>query len=133
MITKAINQQLKADTDLTTLAGGATYFFAELGRGDKSIVTSQTDKGRAAEPIPDVMNSPIQVLVSGYDIDAGEKFAHKVVGVVEGLKDQTLSITDWEYTIKSIMVVSEPVLIRWKDANAFTINFNIFYRQNFLA
>ena len=66
MITKAINQHLKADADLVALVGSAAYFFAETGRGDKSIVTFQNDKFRIADRIPDIITSPVQVLISGH-------------------------------------------------------------------
>ena len=133
MITKAINQHLKANADLLLLVGDSAYFFAEAGRGDKSIVTMQNNKQRIEDRIPDIMTSPVQVLISGFDIDSGEKIGQKVVEVIEGLAKNTLAITNWSYDIKTVVVNNEPVLIRWNDVNAFSINFTISYRQNFLT
>jgi len=133
MITKALNQQMKANTTLVTWAGDASYFFAEAGRGDKAIVTSQNDKYRVEQNIPSLLTSPVQVLITGFDIDSGEKLGHKIVEFIAGLTRSTLEIPDWSYHVQSVVVRNEPVLIRWNNVNAFSINFLISYRQNFLA
>jgi hypothetical protein len=134
MITKALNQTLKADADLVALVGSAAYFFAEQGRGDKSVVTFMNDKARVTDRIPDIMTSPVQVLISGFDIDSGEIVGQKVVEIIEALALNTITIAgEWQYDIKTVVVNNEPVLIKWDNVNAFSINFTISYRQIFLA
>jgi len=134
MITKALNQTLKADADLVALVGSAAYFFAETGRGDKSVVTFMNDKARVTDRIPDIMTSPVQVLISGFDIDSGEIVGQKVVEIIEALALNTITIAgEWQYDIKTVVVNNEPVLIKWDNVNAFSINFTISYRQIFLA
>ena len=133
MVSRSIVQAMKSNTVLANLVGSSGGIFAEHGQGDKTVVVSDNNKDRPVQAIEPLKSSRIQILVSGWDVEAGESIAYCALNVLEKLTGATLTIAGVAtYTIKSIAVISEPVLISWGNSKQFSCNTRITYIEQSL-
>jgi hypothetical protein len=125
VISRAIIKELKADSDLTTQAGGAARLFAEIGQGEPAVIVKQNDKSTITHEIKTLKLARIQLLVSGYSIDEGEAIADSAIDLILALEGETIPDETRTFTLKSVSHLNGPVLITWKEANTLTANFTI--------
>jgi hypothetical protein len=134
MVTKAIVQTLRNDAALVALMGSSSRLFAEFGLGDQTVVIKQSSKWRMAEEIRPIKTSRLQVIVSGWEIDAGASIANRVLDALEGLAGQTITVTGIAtYSFKTIAVYSEPTLAMLGNSKFFSCNVSINYVETPLS
>lgn len=129
MISKAFIRHFKADTNFTSVCGGAARLFAEIGQGDPTVIVKQNGVSPIIHGTSSLRLARIQLLVSGYGIEEGEAIAEAgiiALGLFEGVR-----ITDGDRTfnIKTVNHLNGPVLISWNNANTLTANFTIQFHQ----
>lgn len=128
MISRAIIKRLKVDATFTSLCGGSAKLFAEVGQGEPSVIVKLNGNSPIIED-SGLRVATIQLLVSGYGVEAGEAIAEAAIaqfGLLDGVQ-----ITDetYTFTIKSVSHVNGPTLITWQSANSFSANFIFGFHQ----
>jgi hypothetical protein len=129
MVTKAIVQMAKQDATLGALAG-ADRIFAEIGRGDQTVVFK--DNGKAHdESVKPLKASRIQILVNGWEVETGEAIANRALAVLEGLEGSKITVSNVaDYEVKTVVVTDGPILVQWKNSKLFSANAVVNYIES---
>lgn len=122
MISKAIIKKLKLNAGLTSLAGGAAKLFAEVGQKEPSVIVKQNGKTKITEEIPNLKLASVQVLVSGYSIDAGEAIADAAISAMLLLEGVTITDGTRSFAVKAVSHRDGPTLVSWASVNTLSAN-----------
>ena len=130
MVTKAIVQMARDDAMLVSLVGNAEHIFAEIGRGDQTVVFRDNGKSHD-ESVKPLKTSRIQILVDGWNIETGEAIANRALAVLEGLEGSTITVLGVaDYEVKTVVATSGPTLVQWKNSKMFSANAIINYIES---
>ena len=129
MISESLISILTADSTLMNAVGGAEYVSAEVANGDQYVLILDNNKARVNDNIPEFKQSDIQLLISGYKVLEGEKIGILASNLIEGLTGEAITSGDYTYTVQSVIVRGDPVLIEWEKIKGFSVNLTMYYKE----